>query len=380
MACGSSQSASTAGAATVSPVPPSSIASQGRASPIIYRPASLSPTTRAPLLIVFHGAEGTPKLMVSLTHFDKVADEHGFVVAYLGSSGPTNKPWLAPSDTAYVGSMIDAFDAGQVAGAGPIDPQRVYATGFSSGGYESYRVGCQLSTKVAAVAPVAVTMNGALYDSCHIKRPISIMITAGTGDGARFHGYPGRLPSVYQTAARWRAMDYCPAGARAQTSSSGTASIQLWTGCANGTAVKLVAINGGTHLWPGMGGLAPGNPDNGYDASEAIWAFVSQYTASPLHTAAIQLLHTSLQVVSHQARVLCRFSLGAPVTLRVKLTAHGRTYFSQRRSGVHGHTVRLVFKLGSRVHSGHYVLRVMATDAYGRTRGFAVPVTVPTLT
>jgi polyhydroxybutyrate depolymerase len=364
----------------VSAQPPPGTASAGRASPIIYRPASLSPTTPAPLLIVFHGAEGTPKLMVSLTNFDKVADEHGFVVAYLGSSGPTNKPWLQPSDTAYVGSMIDALEAGQVPGAGPIDPQRVYATGFSSGGYESYRVGCQLSTKLAAVAPVAVTMNGALYDSCRIKRPISIMITAGTGDGARFHGYPGRLPSVYQTAARWRAMDSCPAGEPAQTSHVGTADIQLWTGCANGTAVKLVAILGGTHLWPGMGGLAANNPDNGYDASEAIWAFVSQYTAAPLHTASIQLLHASLQVIKRQVQVFCRFALGQPVTLRVKLTAHGRTYFSGRRSGLRNRTVRLVFKLGSRVHAGHYVLRVLATDTYGRTRRLALPVTVPALT
>ena len=48
-----------------------------------------------------------------------------------------------------------------------IDSKRMFATGLSNGAMMSYRLACELSDKIAAIAPVAGGMN---TDTC---RPIS---------------------------------------------------------------------------------------------------------------------------------------------------------------------------------------------------------------
>ena len=56
--------------------------------PIVHRPANLSNANPVPLLIGLHGGGGTPALMEYTTGFDSVADQNGFVVAYLDFTPP----------------------------------------------------------------------------------------------------------------------------------------------------------------------------------------------------------------------------------------------------------------------------------------------------
>lgn len=239
-----------------------------KANPILYVPPSL-PKGKVPLVIALHGSGGTPLGMESLTQFDRLARAHGFIVAYLASSSPGDN-WILPSETALIGSTIDRLEATQ-----PVDPTRVYVTGFSSGGYESYRSGCLLSDKVAAIAPVGVSMNGALYRSCKPSRPVSTLIIVGSADIGHYGGH-GRLPSAPAAATRWRALDHCPSTPPTSTTAPGPTNRQTWTGCANGSAVGLDVVVGGSHVWPGPR-LGSSNPDGRYDASAAIWAFFAAH-------------------------------------------------------------------------------------------------------
>ena len=162
--------------------------------------------------------------------------------------------------------MIDQLERSE-----PIDPARVYVTGFSAGGYESYRVGCMLSGKVSAIAPVGVSMNGKLYRTCRPARPVSALITIGSADTGHYGGY-GKLPSAPAAAARWRSLDGCPPRAPARSRAAGPTTRLRWSHCRGGSAVGLDVIAGGGHVWPGA---RPGvfGPDARYEASAAIWAF-----------------------------------------------------------------------------------------------------------
>src|SRR5262245_18435976 len=62
-----------------------------------------------------------------------------------------------------------------------VAPARVYATGISNGGIMVYRLACELSDKVAAIAPVAAAL---MFDSCRPKRPVSVMMFHGSEDKA----------------------------------------------------------------------------------------------------------------------------------------------------------------------------------------------------
>lgn len=69
---------------------------------------------------------------------------------------------------------------------------------------------------------------------------------------------------------RWAEVDGCPPPAAARV--EGPVTAEEWTGCANGSVVSLVTVEGGGHVWfaPGLG---PAN--GGVDATPTIWRFFS---------------------------------------------------------------------------------------------------------
>src|SRR5271166_5796614 len=149
---------------------------------IIHEPARAGSGLRS-LVIAFHGGGGQGQGMIRLTHFDKVADEHGFVVVFPDgearqwNDGRAGVKRSNADDIAFVRALIARLIA-----TDRIDPQRVYATGMSNGGFFSYRLGCELSNQIAAIAPVAATMPVPLDQSCRPARPVPVIAFNGTDD------------------------------------------------------------------------------------------------------------------------------------------------------------------------------------------------------
>src|SRR5690606_4407811 len=107
----------------------------------------------------------------------------------------------------------------------PIDEKRIYATGFSNGAQFSYRLACELSDVLAAVAPV--NGQGILAD-CNPSRPIPILSFHGSEDpclpyeggeqcGGCFSAFLGTsiendtfaCPAVSDVVAEWRTRNSC---------------------------------------------------------------------------------------------------------------------------------------------------------------------------
>ena len=74
-------------------------------------------------------------------------------------------------------------------------------------------------------------------------------------------------PSVVEVNSQWRRLDGCPATAATRT--FGSITRQTWGPCRGASAVRLDAIQGGTHCWP-----TPTTCGN-FDASKAFWSFLS---------------------------------------------------------------------------------------------------------
>src|SRR5262249_2954737 len=84
----------------------------------------------------------------------------------------------------FISKMID-----QVKAKYSVDSKRIYATGISNGGVMAYLTGCELSDKVAAVAPVAPP---GIPSVCSTAKPVSILHVHGTGDlFAKYDGGKG---------------------------------------------------------------------------------------------------------------------------------------------------------------------------------------------
>ena len=137
-----------------------------------------------------------------------------------------------------------------------VDPHRVYATGISNGGMMSYRLGCEASDRLAAIAPVAATV---VFDGCAPSTPISVLHIHGLADNnVPFDGglptkalqaTPPSYPPVRDGIATFVQADGCTPKPRTRT--TGMVTRETWRGCDGRTAVQLVTIADGGHSWPG---------------------------------------------------------------------------------------------------------------------------------
>lgn len=230
----------------------------------------------AGLVLNLHGAGMTGQAQAGATNYNAIADQYGFVVAYpdgidmswadgRGASLPDRQ---GVDDVGFLVALTDRLR--QEYG---VDPGRVFVTGTSAGGFMASRLACQRADVFAAAAPVAATLASGF--SCAPSQPVSVLTVHGTSDPVvPFGGGPmlGRggasdIVSAAAMAQRWRDIDGCPAPVEQV---QGNVHRFVATGCAAGTEVEFVQIDGGGHVWPG-GLFAP------FDASQATGQFFATH-------------------------------------------------------------------------------------------------------
>jgi polyhydroxybutyrate depolymerase len=221
---------------------------------LVHVPAGLAQPNG--LVINLHGAGMTAGQQAAMTNYNAVADQHGFVVAYpdgidlswadgRGASVPDRQ---GVDDVGFLVALVDRLtqDFG-------IDRGRVFATGMSAGAFMASRLACERADVVAAIAPIAGTLGSAF--PCAPSQPISVLEIHGTADQVvPFNGGPmlGRggasdIVAAPAMAQKWRELNGCPA----VVEDSPAPAVHRFTssGCAGGTEVAFVQVDGGGHTW-----------------------------------------------------------------------------------------------------------------------------------
>jgi polyhydroxybutyrate depolymerase len=239
---------------------------------ILYLPARKSLTPR-PLVLVLHGGGGTAKGMTGFTlhGFDRQADKEGFLVCYPDAiekhwnDGRKNQQYRAQKnnidDTGFLTALIDHCIRHY-----QVDPARVYMTGASNGALMSYRMACEASGKIAAIAPVICPMGESVYLGPKPSFPISVLIINGTDDplapyrGGEIHfgrKKLGRVISTQETVEYFVRHNCCNAVpvSRALPDRDPSDGVTVQTDTyGNGreeSEVILYTLAGGGHTWPG---------------------------------------------------------------------------------------------------------------------------------
>lgn len=241
---------------------------------LVHAPAGLDRPNG--LVLNLHGAGMTGGAQAAATNFNAVADQHGFVVAYpdgfdlswadgRGASVPDRQ---GVDDVGFLVALVERLrqDYG-------VEPGRVFATGLSAGGFMASRLACERADIFAAVAPVAGSLGVAV--PCTPSRPVSVQLVHGTADAVvpfgggpmLGRGGPSDIVAAPALAQRFRDVNQCPPPVEHINGAVHTFSA---TGCAAGTEVDLVQIDGGGHVWPG-GPFAP------FDASHASAQFFATH-------------------------------------------------------------------------------------------------------
>ena len=218
-----------------------------------------------PLVVVLHGAGATATEVERRYHWDPLADREHFVVAYPQA---LQRRWddSGTRDVEFLRALLD-----DVARRFPVDAARVFLTGISNGGVMTYRAGCALADRLAAIGPVA-----AWFPDCLPATPLSVVHIHGLEDEVLgFEGGAGS-PPVPDGLAAWRRADACSESPTERR--DGEVTDVTWSQCAPGTAVELVTIDHGRHEWPGAIPKAGNDPvSHALDATATIWAFFAAH-------------------------------------------------------------------------------------------------------
>lgn len=208
------------------------------------------------LVINLHGAGMTGGQQAAMTNYNAIADQHGFVVVYpdgidlswadgRGASVPDRQ---GVDDVGFLVALVDRLtrDFG-------IDRGRVFATGMSAGAFMANRLACERADVVAAIAPIAGTLGTAF--PCDPSRPVSVLEIHGTADqvvpfngGSMIgRGGPSDIVAAPALAQRWRELAGCPPPV--EDSPAPAVRRSTASGCADGTEVAFVQVDGGGHTW-----------------------------------------------------------------------------------------------------------------------------------
>lgn len=210
----------------------------------------------AGLVLNLHGGGENGGMQMAATNYNAVADQHGFLVAYpdgIDLSWADGRGASVPDRTGVddVGFLVTLAD--QLATQYGIDRTNVFATGMSAGGFMSTRLGCERADVFSAIAPVAGTFASAF--PCAPSEPVSVLTVHGNADPVvPFNGGPmvGRggpsdVLAAPALAQLWRDVNACPPS----VVEPGPGVVRFTShGCAGGTDVSFVQIEGGGHSWP----------------------------------------------------------------------------------------------------------------------------------
>ena len=254
---------------------------------IIYIPSTYDSTDTVPLMLNFHGWTMSATDQMSLSDMRDLSESEKFVLVYpqgtrfrnrfFGSTHWNVGSWTTGSssdDIGFVDKLINHISINY-----NIDLERIYACGYSNGGFFSHELACNLSNKIAAIGTVSANMSTRTKDNCNPSHPTPVVTVSGTNDnevsydGTNFEGQISHN-EVLNYWINYNQTDANPIISNLpniDTNDGSTVELYQYKNGNNDVEIEHFKVIDGGHDWPGT----LGNMD--MDANSIIWRFVSQF-------------------------------------------------------------------------------------------------------
>jgi polyhydroxybutyrate depolymerase len=225
---------------------------------------------RTPLIVVvMPGGDGDRDDRLGLAGS---ATKQGFAV--LSPTRPQGGFWTlndkqGTSDVKNVTALLD-----RVVAAGCVDPDRISITGVSNGAGMATRMSCELPTRFAAIVPVAAGYRA--LDPCPANARASFLAIHGTADtvvpynGKKVDDRAGSVPRYTARRARRNGCSAAPRTTRPRPLVTHIA----YRGCDAGLRVEILRLSGTDHGWPGAGPPLPDHNPSKVSATTELLRFV----------------------------------------------------------------------------------------------------------
>ena len=274
----------------------------------IHIPSIFDKSVQFPLVIALHGrgSNGVGMILLTRKGFNKLADKDGFIMVYpdgielnwndgrMDEEANDRAHRENIDDVGFISSLIDTMIKDY-----NINPKQVYVTGISNGAIMSYRLACELSHKITAIAPVDGNIPVMLYPDCSPSLPVSVLAINNTDDplvpfgGGDIYGRIrkvnlGKVLSVDESIRFWVRRNMCSFAPVVTVEpdrdpDDGTRVTRTqYINDLDGTEVVLYAVKGGGHTWPSGLQYLPawiiGKTCRDIDANEVIWFFFKEHS------------------------------------------------------------------------------------------------------
>jgi len=266
---------------------------------LLYVPAGYRPGTPTALVLNLHALGSDDAYQQYYGDFRPIADTANFLVLHPNGEFNANgqRTWNVfdepgtgtVDDVAFISAALDTVCAEY-----SVDKTRIYSTGMSNGGFMSYELACQLSSRIAAVASVAGTQNVTRLAICAPVHPTPVLAIHGTTDYAvPYAGTDTGLTGTSHWASVTSILDYwiqyngCVSAPTvtpvpdSDPSDGCTAERMVWANGRNGSSVEHYRIIDGEHTWPGALAVF-GRTNYDINASVVIWRFFRRYRLGQL--------------------------------------------------------------------------------------------------
>ena len=244
---------------------------------LVYIPDSYDSEIDYPLMFVFHGFGGIATQFINNADMRDLAESNNFIVVYpqgldLGGTGshwncsnPSADNKSDVDDIGFIENLIDQL----IVDYPVIDNKRIYAAGYSNGGFMSYYLACN-SKKFAAIGSVAGTMLDDSYQSCNANFPTAMINIHGTNDFDVPYDGNTYYPSIPEVVDWWKNFNNTP-NEDLLTNQDGSIEQYKYYNDAGDIYVEHIKIIGGDHYWDDKLNF------EGKNTSGLIWDFVSNY-------------------------------------------------------------------------------------------------------
>ena len=233
----------------------------------------------APLVISMHGRNNTLYTQMYISEMSSFANSQNIAVAYPQGINSWGVPawnsgvWWDNSvydDVGHINTLIDSvisnFD---------IDTNRIYACGFSNGGFMAYDLACELSERIVAFGSVSGNFMMNSNQDCTNEREIPIMHIHGNDDFIVRY-FP---PTIDGSMTALEAMDWWSVenNLTEQSNSQLNDNVIFFTKYSLNSTTKFVHIQveGGDHEWFDY--------EWGFHASEELLNFFMQYSMTDFY-------------------------------------------------------------------------------------------------
>jgi polyhydroxybutyrate depolymerase len=247
---------------------------------LLHIPPGYSESEQTPLVIALHGYTSSATSFENGSRLSDKADAEGFIIAYPNglaypwtSSNP--QAWNAGSqyeewtrgtdDVGFIDDMLELIKRHY-----SIDASRIFVTGHSNGSRMTYRVGYELSCKIAAIAPHSGQM--VFEPETHIDCPVPVLHLHATDDHTvLYNGSTAANTSdlvyapVDSVLSDWAAMFSCNADPETIFSNVDY-TIKKWNCPGDYPDIELYLTNRGDHGWFTI-------ENSGLSANDVIWNF-----------------------------------------------------------------------------------------------------------